>query len=527
MAAKGIQMNTFKELVRLHKDGVSNRAIGRALSLNKKTVNKYVAMADTDPLGLDGLLALEEPVLEHRLKSGNPAYSDIRFEALSERLDYITKELQRTGVTLLLLWEEYKQEVPDSYGYTQFCYHVKQHLKASKLSWVLKDKHEAGKELYVDFAGKTMSYTDTSTGEIVPVQIFVATLPSSDYGFAMAVPSQKIEDFLYAIEECFRFIGGVPKILVTDNLKSAVNKSDRYQPDINTMMSQFADHYGCVVIPTRPGKPKDKALVENHVKLTYQRVFAPLRDRQFFSIDSLNEAIIELVRKHNQKRMQRLDVTREERFLAVDKPLLAKCREERFEVQYRTELTVCNDSHIYLGRDKHHYSVPFKYIGKKVSVIYTRRMLEVYHGGEKIASHLRDTSPGRRTTVKSHLPSYYSDYTLQTPKMYIERAYKRSVLLGEVFSRLFSTIKQPPEYAYKGCDGMLHLQKTTDEDIFNLACETALSMDMCNYKFIKNLVESRCAGVYQNELAATDEDMFPSSDHSNIRDKSYYKSTLN
>jgi len=524
MAAKGIEMSKFKELVRLHKDKVSNRSIGIALNLNKKTVNKYVKIADEDPLGLDGLLKLDDPVLEHRLKSGNPAYSDLRFDDLSERLDYITKELKRTGVTLYLLWEEYRKSYPKGYGYTQFCYHVKQHLKASNLSWVLKDKHEGGKELYVDFAGKTMNYVDSMTGEIIPVQIFVATLPSSDYGFAMAVHSQKIEDFLYAIEECFHFMGGVPKILVTDNLKSAVTKSDRYQPDINVMMEQFANHYGCVVIPTRPGKPKDKALVENHVKLTYQRVFAPLRDRQFFSIESLNEAILELVKKHNQKRMQQMDVTREERFLAIDKPVLSACRKERFEISYKTELSVMNNSHVYLGRDKHYYSVPYRYITKRVTVIYTRRMFEVYYKGEKIASHLRDTSHGRYSTTPSHLPSYYTQYTLQTPKDYIERAYKANPLLGQIFARLFEGIKHPPEMAYKGCDGLLHLQKTTDRELFDRACKEALSMDKCSYRFIKLLIDSKCAGIYQSELAFMQQDIFPSSEHENIRDKSYYES---
>ena len=233
MAGKCKEMNKIKQALRLHLDGETNRSIGRKLDLYKGTVNKYVNMAKACGIPIPELLAMEEPEIERVLTGGNPAYSDSRFQDLKDRLQYIAAELQRKHVTMYLLWREYRTEMPDGYGYTQFCYHVNQFTEAQKPSFVLSPDREGGQYLFVDFAGDTLSYVDLDTGEAVKCQVFVATLPASDYGFAMAVPSQKVDDFLYAMECYLRHIGGVPKIIVTDNLKSAVVKADRYEPEVN------------------------------------------------------------------------------------------------------------------------------------------------------------------------------------------------------------------------------------------------------------------------------------------------------
>ena len=383
-------MSKLKELIRLHKEQVSNRKIGRMLGMDKKTVGKYVKLVDKDPIGLDGLLKLEDPVLEHRYTGGNAAYSEKRFQDLAGRLEYITKELGKTGVTMYLLWEEYRKDFPNGYSYTQFCFHVGQHLKAHHLSYVMKENREGGKEIFFDFTGQKLSYVDRETGEIHECEVFVSSLPASDYGFALAVPSQTIDDFVYAINKCFKAIGGTPKIIVTDNLKASVVKADRYEPDINHVMESLANHYGCVVIPARSIHPKDKALVEDQVRLVYRRVFAPLRNMTFYSLEELNKAIQECMLKHNQRRMQQYSCTREERFLAIDKPNLRPLNSNPYQVEYETLLTVGSNSHVYLGRDKHYYSVPYKYIGRRVKVIYTRDTVSVYIDGEKVAVHCRD-----------------------------------------------------------------------------------------------------------------------------------------
>lgn len=283
MAGKRTEMSKIKQILLLHKDGMSNRKIGERLGLYKETVNKYVNAAKSDSKSIEELVKMDEPELQHRFSAGNAAYSDKRFDALQEDLEYYVRELERRHVTMYLLWEEYRQKHPDGYGYTQFCYHLNQH-KASadpEVSLPKSNFREGGNELFIDFAGDTMSYVDLDTGEEVKCQIFVACLPASDYGYAMAVPSQKVEDFLHALSSCLRHIGGVPRILVTDNLKSSVARPDRYMPELNVIMEDFANHYGCVTIPARSGHTKDKALVEDQVQIVYRRVYAPLRNKMF------------------------------------------------------------------------------------------------------------------------------------------------------------------------------------------------------------------------------------------------------
>ena len=225
-------------------------------------------------------------------------------------------------MTLKLLWKDYVAEHPDDhYSLTQFRYHYSQNTVASKdaPTTILADLRTGGEKLFLDFTGDTMGYVNRETGEVVQCQAFVGSMPASDYGYLLFVPSQRTEDFVHAAVKCLRFLGGVPKILVPDNLKSAVVKTDRYEPSLNRVLEDMANHYGCVVLPTRPVHPRDKANVEGGVRLVYQRVFAELRNETFFSIDELNAAAAAKMKAHNQKRMQKHPFTREERFLAPNK----------------------------------------------------------------------------------------------------------------------------------------------------------------------------------------------------------------
>ena len=523
MAGKCKEMSKIKQVIRLYKDGKSKRAIGRELDLYKGTVNKYVALAEADPLSLDELLKLEDPVLEKRLTGGNPAYSDKRFDDLQDRLPYIAEELankDKTHVTRYLLWEEYKRDYPDGYEYTQFCFHVNQYTEAQKPSFVMKQDRPGGEYLHIDFAGDTLPYIDPETGEVIECQVFIAALPASDYPYVKVVRSQKIEDFLDGLRSALEAFGGVPKILVPDNLKSAVIKSDRYQPEVNTILEDFANHYGCVTIPARAFKPKDKANAEGSVCRAYRRIYAPLRHDQFFSLEDLNEAVAGLQKLFVQKRMQQIPFTREERFIALDKPNLKPLPSEPFEIRIRTELKVQPNSHVYLGRDKSYYSVPYKYIGKQVKVEYTPTLVAIYADGEKVALHARSQTYGKYVTVPSHLPSYYENYVNLSPEKYIDRALAVSDKLAEVMINIFTAnTSVPPETYYKSCDGLFNLQKTTPADLFDRACEIALKYGQCKYGYIRNLVTSKCSGF---ESMQDDPVLFPDDTHENIRGPQYY-----
>src|SRR5690606_38659163 len=245
--------------------------------------------------------------------------------------------------------------------------------------------------------------------EAVSVQVFVAALPFSNYAYAIAVPSQSTDDFLYALKCCLNSLGGVPQILVPDNLKAAVIKADRYEPTLNKVMEDFSNHYGFVVIPARPRMPKDKSNVENEVKQLYHRTYAKLRNHVFFSLEAMNAAIAEKIKEHNQTRMQQFEYCREEKFLAEEKALLKPLPSVDFEVKYYAQLRVLPNNCVYLARDKHHYSVPFQYIGVRVDLVYTRTLVQIYNGGSCIATHAREKGHGY-TTLIEHFASTHQHY---------------------------------------------------------------------------------------------------------------------
>jgi transposase len=516
MAGKPKPMSQIKQLLQLHELGKSKKLIARSLGISKNTVKAYLAKAAASPLNIESLLTLDDPVLEGKFHAGNPAYKDDRFDHFKANLDYFVKELGRVGVTKQLLWEEYKSDYPGGYSHSQFCHHLLQHMIARKPSMVLQ--HKAGEKLFIDFAGKKLSYVDTDTGEIVPCQVFVACLPYSDYSFVMVVKTQSIDDFLYALRCCLEDLGGVPEALVPDNLKSAIVKASSYEPDVNRVMEDFANHYKTTVIPARVRKPKDKALVENQVKLIYTRIYAKLRDLTFFDMVSLNKAVKEKTRDHNQTRMQQKPYCREERFLADEKHLLHPLPEVPFDLKYYCDLKVAKNNHIYLGQDKHYYSVPYAHIGQIVKIRYTRSMVYIYTNGQQIAVHIRDYKQGGYTTDKEHLCSAHRHYLDRSPDYYLNKSKVRSEALNQLMGHLFSQNRHP-EQLYRTCDGLLNLQRKTDPKIFDKACLIAIDQQTYTYIVVLNIIKHKMT----EEIETKPSQPLPA--HQNIRGKEYYTQT--
>lgn len=514
MAGKTKEMSLVKQIIRMRLNGVGFKPTARALKISKNTVKTYVLKAEAHPMGLKALLKLEDPELEKMFSSGTPAYKSDRYGHLKEQFPYLAKELKRLGVNRELLYEEYCEGTSDPYSLTQFNHHLRQYLKKENPSMVLT--HKPGDKLYIDFAGKTHSYIDRETGEVISVQVFIACLPYSDYAFAMAVPSQRIEDFIYALGCCLKALGGVPQTLVTDNLKSAITKANRYEPSVNKAMEDFANHYGTTVTPTRPYSAQDKALVENQVKMAYNRVYARLRNKDFFDLPSLNQAFSERIKAHNQTMMQERDYCREERFLSSEKETLMPLPQEDYEIKYYRDHKVANNNHIRMGKDKHYYSVPFTYIGEKVSVVYTRSLVRIYCKGDLIATHARGFGKGKYTTKKEHLCSQHQYYLNRSPTFYMQRGYKHSENLYNYMEALFKQDKYP-EQLYNTCDGILNLSRKTPADIFIKACDIALEHQNYSFHFLKHLVENNMIHS-QTELI---EKSLPK--HSNIRGAGTYK----
>ncbi len=518
MAGKPKRMSQVKQLLRLYKQGEGKKKIAHTLNISKNTVKSYLSKLEHLKLSVDQLLQLDDIELEAKFHAGNPAYKDDRYEHLKENLDYFINELKRTGVTRQLLWAEYIAAYPQGYSRSQFCHHLLQHRIASKPSMVLI--HKPAEKLYMDFAGKKLSYTDPATGEIIPCQVFVACLPYSGYSFAVAVRSQRIEDFIHALKCCLEYIGGVPEILVPDNLKSAIIKANNYEPDVNRALEDLANHYDTIVVPARAAKPKDKAQAEDLVKLVYQRVYAKLRNHIFFSLPALNDAIIEYTKLHNQTRMQKKPYCRQERFLADEKHLLKPLPSAPYEIKYYRQLKVAQNNHIYLGCDKHYYSVPFAYTGQKVKVVYTRSLVLIYAKHKQIAAHVRNYTPGSYTTQKDHLCSTHQHYLQRSPDYYIQKAKSQDQNLYELFKRLFDQDRHP-EQLYRSCDGLLSLQRKTPSDEFKRACQIAIENQVYSYKFICRLIENKMTGDYQDKPINK---ALPK--HENIRGKDYYKQTF-
>ncbi len=513
MAGKPKRMGQLKQLIRLHGQGPGKKTIARQLGMSKNTVKAYLQKIETGELTTGSLLSLDEPVLEGKLFAGNPSYKQDRYEGIKDGLAYFAKELAKVGATRRVLWDEYRESNPAGHRYTQFCHHLGQYMMVKNPSVVLQ--HKAGEKLFVDFAGEKLSYVDRETGEVIGCQVFVACLPYSDYSFAMAVHTQAIGGFIYALSCCLGQMGGVPQTLVPDNLKAAIIKANRYGPHVNQVLEDFTNHYNTTVTPARARKPKDKALVENQAKLIYSRVHAKLRNQQFFNLQPLNKAISEKVNGHNQTRMQQKGYCRQEKPLSDEKHTLSPLPETAFEIKYYKQLKVAKNNHIYLSADKHCYSVPYANIGSKAKVTYTRSMVRIYVKGQQVAVHGRNYKTGGYSTSKEHLCSQHRHYLGRSPEYYKKKALGKSEVFHQVVEKLFDQDKYPGQL-YRTCGG-LGLQRKTDKAQFEKACGIALEYGNCSYRFIQDIIKNKMTET----IGTVNEKPLPA--HQNIRGARCYQ----
>ena len=520
MAGKTKSMSQIKQVLLLLKAENAIKQINRITGISRNTIKSYIKKIESLSLSLDQLIVMDDPILENHFRAGNPAYSDDRFDQLQDSLELYIKELKnhKNHLTKKVLWEEYRQVHPNGYGYSQFCYHIGQHLKSKNPTLVLPSY--PGDSAMVDYAGDKLSYIDLKTGEIIECQVFVACLHHSDYAFAMAFHTQSLENFIQGIRRFLYFIGGVPRLVIPDNLKSAVVKADRYEPDVNLSLQDMGNHYGFTVVPCRIKAPRDKGSVENQVKLIYQRVYAKLRNRNFYSINELNAAIFEKVSEHNQTRMQQLPFTREERFLSSEKQALNPLPQEPFEIKFHTKLTVAKNCHIYLGRDQHYYSVPYQWISCVVTVLYTYSLVYIYTPDNEMIMYPRSFQKGGYTTRNEHLPSTHQHYLNRSPEYFIKIAWKSGETFGRFMECLFDRSNKPPEQLYNSCDGILSLQRNADKDLFEKACKACMDVEIYSYKFLKNIILNKTV------LYPTKDKIKPLPDHTNILGPEYIQQQL-
>ena len=516
MKKKRISMDKIREILRLHEEmNLGVRKIADALSVSKTAVSDYISGFKACSISYQDAEKLTDSELYEllcRQKKKSKRYRD-----LEENFPYFAKELKRKGVTLKLLWEGYIEKNPGGYSYAQAAWHYRVWRQVSSVTMHME--HKAGDKTFVDFAGEKFRIVDSKTGELKEVEIFTSILGASQLAYVEATESQRKEDWIRANENAFQKFGGVTAAIVPDQLRSAVSKPCKYEPDINPEYEDFARHYGTVIFPARQRKARDKALAENLVKLAYQRILAPLRDETFYSIPDLNERIFSLTDKHNRTPMQKLKVSRYELFLETEKDKLLPLPNKRYEFKGFAFPTVGINYHVYLSEDIHYYSVPYRLSGKKVKVIYSSTSVEIYYDGRRIASHVRDRTRGGYTTKKDHMPSTHRYYAEWSPDRILRWAAKVGPNVKKLTSQVLSG-KKYPEQAYRTCIGIINLARKYGEKRVDRACSRALSFKLYSYRSVKNILDK---GLDRIDEEKAYEDRLPL--HDNIRGAEYYKLT--
>jgi transposase len=520
MARQRIGMKKIRDVVRLKSTTtLSDRQIARALNISRPVVAKYwqgfvasgVRLEQIQDMPDSDLLRLIEPPKRQESSA---------YRQLAQYFPYFVLELKRTGVTLQRLWEEYKQKHPEGLQYSQFCYHFQRWRENDEVRMHLE--HRAGDKMFVDYAGQTMSYVDHRTGALRSVEVFVAVLGSSGLTYVEASESQKKEQWIRSNERAIRYMGGCTAAIVPDNLKSAVTRSDPYDPEINPEFAEFAEYYGTVILPARVRKARDKALVENAVGLVYQRIYAPLRNRSFFSLQELNEAIWQRLEIHNNTPLQRLKISRRELFAKTERSVLTPLPPERFPLKSIKWVTVQFNYHVELREDLHYYSVPHYLYRKepktKVKMVYDDRVVALYYDNIRITQHRRDRSPNGYSTHPHHMPSSHRWYAQWSPSRFTRWAKSFGEEVEKVITAVLARRKHP-EQAYKVCLGILNLGKKYGNERLLGACAKANEFGIYSLKWI----EAQLKRTQEEEWLQPELDLAASIPaHKNIRGSGYY-----
>lgn len=513
------RMDQIKNILRTYQSTGSIKATASSLKVSKNTVRHYLRLATAYNADLAIVLGLADEPLRQILypdQAGAVADRKLIFEG---KVDYWIKELQRPHVTRQVLFEEYKREYPQGYAQTQFYDYLARAIGRRDLTLALK--HEPGKTLQVDYAGKPLEWVDQLTGEVRYAQVLLAVMPHSQHTFAIALPSQCTADFTHGLNEALRFFGGLPKVILSDNLKAFVIRADRYEPDFNDVCVQLANHYQLDLQATRVASPKDKASVEGAVRIGYSRMYAPLRDRTFFSIDQINAALRQQLEDHQDRPFKKRPGSRREIFETCELPQMRPLPNEPFLLKTTVRAKVQRNYHVQLGECKNFYSVPYQYVGDRATVIYSRTSVEIFVGSARVATHARlDASDRYRyQTDATHLPKNHEEWRkAEGYNGAYFRGWARKIgpatewAIGKI---LLTKIHEPQ--TYRSGQGVLALAKTYGDDRLEnaaLRCQTA---GQATYNMLKNILQR---GL---DLQLNQPDSFTPAAHDNIRGPQAYQ----
>lgn len=506
-----LSMRKIREVLRLRYEvGLSARQVAASAQVARSSVGEYERrLAET---GLTWPLpeGLSDTDLERRLYP--PPVSVPTATRPVPNWSVIHEELRKPGVTLALLWEEYRTAHPQGFAYSWFCEHYR--TWAGKLDLVLRQTHRAGEKLFVDYAGQTVEIIDQRTGEVCTAQIFIAVLGASNYTYAEATWTQTLPDWIGAHVRAFQFIGGVSEVVVPDNLRSGVSKACRYEPDLNPSYAELAEHYGVAVVPARVRKPRDKAKAEGGVLLVERWILAALRHRTFFSLSELNAAIATLLERLNDRPFKKLPGTRRKAFEQIDQPALQPLPATPYVFAAWKKVRVHIDYHVEV--DGHYYSVPYALVKQQLEARLTANTVECFHKGQRVASHVRSHLKGRHTTVAEHMPKAHREYAEWTPQRLISWAEKAGPATAGVLSQVLA--RPHPQQGFRSCLGIMRLGERFGQDRLEAACRRALLLGACRYKSIESILKR---GLDRQPIPEQQELALPEA-HDHLRGPDYY-----
>lgn len=506
MAARTISMEHYNMILRLQELGFSIKGIARQLGLARNTIRRYLSDQGGDSPPDDTAAPSSSP------RIGLP----LRVQQLHEHFSYAERELKKTGVTRQMLWLEYKDIHPDGFQYSHYCYHFQQYLRTKDV--VMHLEHKPGNETMIDFAGKKLSYVDLPSGELIECQVFVSVMPHSGLIYVQAVHSQKTADFVSCINGMCQYYGGLSRSILCDNLKTAVVSPSKYEPVFTEVCYQLSEHYNTCFTATRPYKPRDKAMVERAVSIVYTHVYAPLRNETFHSLKALNLSIRTYVDALNLHPYKGSGYCRRDLFNAEEASTLLPLPSHLFAPKNCVQATVQRNYHVLLGEDKHYYSVPFSYTGKKVKVLYDTESVEIYLSGERIACHQRQQTRSRYHTLPDHMPKSHSqavNFRGWSEEELLSKAMRIGPHTQEAARRILVSSIYPPQN-FKACHGMIILHKKYGIARLEAACCRALGGSRVNYTMIRNILEK---GLDQQVLTEQSPSL---PDHQNIRGANHY-----
>ena len=515
MANRSKKLSTIKDIIRMSiKFNYSARKIGRTHRLSHTCVSNYLTQYNSLGISWDEFEAKTDREIADLFQS-NPKIEDQRYKELEESFPVLQAKLTRQGETLQRLWEEYRINRANAFGYSQFCYHYQ--IWNNRLDVWMRMEHKAGDKMFVDFAGKKLQLTDRKTGQKSDVETFLAILGCSQLGYLEFVESQRKEHWIKGNVNALSYFGGVTAAIVPDNLKSAVNKACRYEPWMNETYLDFARHYNTVILPARPRRAKDKALVEGFVRLIYQRIYAKLRDEAFYDIDDLNDRAWELLEEHNNRKFQQMDGSRRSRFEEIEKKALNPLPVEQFVLKERQKCTVWQNYHVKLAADKHWYSVPYRYAGKHCLMLYTSGLVEVYCNNERIAMHQRVYGRNRYTTLDDHMPSHHNFFAKMNPERIASWAEKIGPETRKMVEKIMFSCRHP-EQGFNSSLGVINLNRKYDNSKIEKACARALLFHFHGYRIVRSILEKGLEDIPDEK-----QEDIPLPFHENIRGSKYFQ----